>query len=104
MTKPDTFLTEFIPPHAVQCWTDDTFVYCAVPSVSGPPLIQKYMLSNEGMTKAINILKVQRRKLAKTRVVKEATPITRTKYAKPKPRTEVQESVAMGILRRRGLI
>jgi hypothetical protein len=57
----DTFSRTFAPPQAVVCWVDDAAVYCAVPARSGPPLIQRYPLSEAGLSKALNILRKQNR-------------------------------------------
>ena len=62
--KPDTFSPDYIPAHAIQCWTDDTYVYTAVPVRNGPPLIQRYPLTEGGLTKALDFLKAQNKEKA----------------------------------------
>lgn len=101
--KPDSYLREFIPPWAVQCWTDDAFVYTAIPTKSGPPLIQRYALTEGGLTKAINILKVQRRTIAKGRVHKESAPPI-TKLASPRRLNTTQRDKVLAALRKSGIL
>lgn len=50
-------LTSARPPWSVVCWVDDNFVYTEVPCVSGPPLIQKYPLTEGGLSRALNFLR-----------------------------------------------
>lgn len=103
MPKPDTYATEFIPAWAVQCWSDDEFVYCAIPSKAGPPLIQKFALTEGGMTKAINTLRVQRRTLSKGRVHKQSSPPI-TRYEKPRPLNDRKRELVRAALRKAGII
>lgn len=107
MTKPrpDTYASSYIPPSAVQCWVDDTHVYCCVPAVSGPPLIQAYALTEAGLSKALNILRKQR-------VWAKASAEPKPKPAEPKitrPRSKVvvddaTREAARAIMRKRGII
>lgn len=99
--RPD-YLAEFTPPWAVTCWCDDTFVYCMIPALNGPPLIQKFALNEGGLSKAINILKVQRRTISKGRVHKESAPVI--KHIRPRTLSAKQEDKAKAILRKMGLI
>ena len=102
MKKPDTYAAEYVPSWAVTCWCDDAFVYVMIPALNGPPLIQKYPLNEGGMTKAINILKVQRRTISKGRVHKESAPVI--KHIRPRALSPKQEDKAKAILRKMGLI
>ncbi len=45
------------PPWAITCWADDHSIFTEVPAVSGPPLIQKYALTEGGLSKALDFLR-----------------------------------------------
>ena len=99
----DGFASEFIPAWAVTCWCDDDAVYTAIPTKAGPPLIQRYPLTEGGMTKAINILRVQRKAISKGRVHKESNPPI-TRFQKPKPLNDKDRAMALAILKKVGIL
>lgn len=45
------------PPWAIVAWVDDNSIYTEIPCVSGPPLIQKYALTEGGLSTALNFLR-----------------------------------------------
>lgn len=50
------------PPWALVVWTDDNNVFTEVPCKDGPPLIQKYPLTDHGLGRALNFLKAFHKK------------------------------------------
>ena len=100
---PDTFTTEFLPAWAVTCWCDDQFVYVALPVKNAAPLIQKFPLTEGGMTKAINILRVQRQTLSKGRVHKVSSPPI-TRYGPLKPLADKDRAKVLAAMRKAGIL
>ena len=74
MTKPDTFASEFIPPHAVTAWVDTNAVYVALPVKSGPPIIQSFALSEAGLFKALNTMRNVHKQAHGRRYAEPANP------------------------------
>ena len=54
------------PPWSVVCWADDTAIYTEIPATSGPPLIQRYALTEGGLSKALEFLRAFHRKYQPT--------------------------------------
>ncbi len=52
-----TYLPSGRPPWAVTCWTDDVNVYLELPCVDGPPFIQTYALTENGLGKALSFMR-----------------------------------------------
>lgn len=102
MKKADTFAQSYIPPHAITCWVDESFVYTALPTKSGPPFIQKYALTEGGLTKALTVLKVARRDLGRGHQTRE-TKIRIDRNSKDHF-TDPQREKARSILRKLGMI
>lgn len=100
----DTYLKDFCPAWAVVCWADDSFVYTLIPTKSGPPLIQKHSLTEGGMTKAISVLRVQKKVQGAGRVHKPSSPVVTTKLQKPSPLSEEGRQKTLSVLRRMGLV
>jgi hypothetical protein len=100
---PDTFATDFTPAWAVTCWCDDEFVYVALPVKNAAPYIQKFPLTEGGMTKAINILRVQRKTLAhgKPHKVTQA-PITR--YGSLRPLSDTNRAKVLAAMKKAGIV
>jgi hypothetical protein len=89
----DTFSRTFAPPQAVVCWVDDVAVYCAVPARSGPPLIQRYPLSEAGLSKALNILRKQNREAIRHGHRQPQPTPAKLKHAKREVPAEVRAEV-----------
>lgn len=105
MTKPDTYATAYIPPHAITCWVDDSYVYTTVPCKSGPPLIQRYPLTEGGLSKALNFLRVQpRQKLGSTRPQPFVSPTIRRELGAKDRFTDSQREKTRMVLRKMGII
>lgn len=102
MTRPDTFLQSFTPPHALTCWVDTEYVYTAIPTKSGPPLIQKYSLTEGGLTKALTALKVQRRDLGAKHKTK--TTVVAKRHQSDPRFNETQREKTRAVLRKMGII
>lgn len=110
MTKPrqpapDTFSADYIPPHAITCWVDDTHVYTAIPALVGPPLIQRYALTEGGLSKALSILRVQRKEALRRGGIEPArkgAPAVRK--ADPVKGTPEQREAALAILKKMGIL
>ena len=47
----------FKPPWAVTAWLDDTAVYIEIPATNGPPYIQRYSLTEGGLSSALKAMK-----------------------------------------------
>lgn len=100
---PDTFATSFTPAWAVTCWCDDSFVYVALPVKNAAPYIQKFPLTEGGMTKAINILRVQRQHLSHGRPHKlSSTPIKR--YGSLRPLSDTNRAKVLAAMKKAGII
>lgn len=53
----------FKPPWAVVAWCDDRFIYIELPVKDGPPYIFKEALTNDGLNKALHLMRDARRKI-----------------------------------------
>ncbi len=51
------FATSARPPWSIVCWADDHAIFTEVPCISGPPLIQRYALTEGGLSKALDFLR-----------------------------------------------
>ena len=103
--KPDTFASDYIPPHAVTCWVDETAVYCAIPALSGPPLINRYPLTEAGLSKALDVLRKSRDlalRHGKAAPARKASPVV-TKIEKVKADDATREQ-ARAVLKKMGII
>lgn len=93
----------FRPKWAVIAWVDDTNVYVEIPSKEGPPYIHKESLSENGLYRALNLMK---KAYAKDKPASPFIPqqrfimVKRGKVTAP----EVYRQSVRDILRKRGLI
>ena len=87
------------PPWALTCWVDDNFIYSEVPCANGPPLIQKYPLTEGGLSHALNFLRTFHRKHQPTGGDYKITLQANIKRAKPEG-NEAQRAKAREILRK----
>lgn len=60
-----TFAPSAKPAWAVVAWCDDRAIYIELPCKEGPPYIQKFDLTEGGLSKALHMMKDARKKLAK---------------------------------------
>ena len=51
------YLSSARPPHAVIAWVDDVAVYLELPCKDGPPYITKFPLTDNGLHKALNLMR-----------------------------------------------
>lgn len=91
------------PPWAITCWVDDFAVFTEVPCKSGPPLIQKYSLSESGLSRALAFLRamhLEARPNGGTYKIGVQANIT-----KPGPKvSEETREKARAVLKRAGII
>lgn len=91
------------PPWAIICWTDNGNVYTEIPAKSGPPLIQKYPLSEAGLAKALAFLRAlhaEAKPNGGTYTILQQANITRPG---PKVSEDVRER-ARAVLKKAGII
>lgn len=100
---PDTFAQSFTPSWAVTCWCDDAHVYVMIPATNAPPLIQKYPLTEGGLSKAINILRVQRQALGHGRVHKPSSPPVK-RDSDLKPLTDRDRGKVLAAMKKAGIV
>ena len=91
----------FRPPWAVTAWCDDRFIYIEIPSVDdGPPYIFKEQITNDGLSKALHLMRDARRKAAPSITGDYNAPIEAAKRHFDKqlrgkgPATEKQRALA----------
>lgn len=91
------------PAWAITCWVDDHAVYTEVPCKSGPPLIQKYSLSESGLAKALAFLRLmhkEARPAGSSYTIGQQANITKPRTQSP---AEARER-ALVVLRKAGII
>lgn len=91
------------PAWAIVCWADDNAVYTEVPCKNGPPLIQKYSLSESGLAKALAFLRAMHREAKPsggTYTIGQQANITKRGAETP---AEARER-ALAVLKKAGII
>lgn len=94
------------PAHALLCWVDDRSVYIQVPVLNNPmPLIQSYPLTEGGLSKALNFLRVRYEALPSyERNYTTSAPPLSSKNGKPPVQTDAERIQALAVLRKMGLV
>lgn len=94
------------PPYAVMCWVDDGHVHIEIPSKDAklPPYIQRWPLTEGGLSKALAVMKQGYKEYSKTGKV--LTPIGRqaVRPGRTVNASEAQREQARAILKRLGII
>ena len=89
------------PPHALMCWVDDRFVYIEIPSRTGNPYVEKFDLTEGGLSKALNFLRIRYDELPSSMKNYTAPPIEpSTKNGKAPIQTVAQRELALAVLRK----
>lgn len=96
-----TAAPNFRPPHAVTMWCDDTRIFVELPAKEGPPYIIDFPLTEAGLSRAVNILKVEKKKVGASGKYK-AEPDPRIKRKVETHNEETREK-ARAILKKMGL-
>lgn len=82
------------PPHAVLCWVDSGSVFVELPTTSGESHRLSFPLTEQGFSRALNILKARPRPLAPIPPAREASP-SRFTADQRKAASKVLRSLAM---------
>jgi hypothetical protein len=96
-----TSAKSFHPPWATLTWADDRYIYTEIPSAAGPPFIQRYTLSEGGLSKALSFLRDHH---ARAKAATKTAPTRRWAetqvQGKPRPGTPEQRGKARDLIRR----
>jgi hypothetical protein len=98
-----TFDPNGIPVYALTCWSDDNFVYVALPVVDGPHYIQKFSITDAGFQKALGVLRDNHRKAAPKVIGTTIAEHPKLRRMAPSQVTEEQKANAREVLRRLGI-
>lgn len=105
-------MTEDTPSHAVIMWSDDNWIYVALPIKDDIPYICKFAFTEGGLSKALYVLRNARKKvLPSTVTLSEPAPkghiarISHPKIKRPAPKTtDEQRAQAREVLRKLKLL
>lgn len=104
-------MTAILAPHArpswaLFCWIDDSNIYVELPTTLGQPYITKFPLSEQGLSKALNLLRTRYDEVpsAQRNYTIPAIKPTVTKAGKPAVQTDAQRDHALSILRKMGIV
>jgi len=93
------------PSHAMLCWLDDSYIYVELPTTFGQPYVEKFELCDNGLHKALNLLRNRYMELPSA--MKNYTippPPISTKNGKPPIQTDAQRDHALSVLRKLGIV
>lgn len=104
----------YVPPNAAVCWVDDRYVYVATP-MGLEQYIQTFPLTEAGLSKALNVLKVRYESLPPGNVftpIRQPEPRVRIakrwsgepSKRKQEPMTKERADAVMEILKKRGML
>lgn len=105
-------MTEDVPHHAVIMWSDDNWIYVALPVKDDIPYITKFAFTEGGLSKALYVLRNARKKElpSKVSLKDNVAPghiarITHPKLKKPAPKTtQEQRASAKEVLKKLGML
>lgn len=89
-----------IPSWSRTIWADSHHLYLAIPTTTGEPFVQAYSLSENGLSKALELI----------RLAFDAQPVKSDYVHRPHPLTKVngytpkQKTDALEVLRKAGLL
>lgn len=93
------------PPHALLCWIDDRYIYVELPTTFGQPFVEKFELCNDGLSKALNLLRTRYCELPSSMKNYTIPPVPiSSKNGKPPIQTDAQRDHALSVLRKLGIV
>lgn len=99
------------PPNALRMWVDDRAVYTEIPGKppNGLPHVMSFALSEGGLSKALNILRVQHRQAFgfndySGTPVDRFGPCVQPSNRQPSVGTAIQRAHAQAVLKRLGIL
>lgn len=105
--KDGSLARSYRPPYAVTCWVDEGHVHIEIPSKdpSIPPYIQRYALSEQGLSKALSAMKAGYKAYKDSGRVFTPVPRQPTRRQRGTDNfSERQREAARAVLKRMGLI
>lgn len=96
----DTFATCAAPAWATTCWADDNAIYVQLPCKDGPPYVVKYAFTENGLSRALGLMRDLHRKQAEPYIPCDH-PLVRKVGT---PATTDQRTSARNVLRRLKII
>lgn len=98
-------LTTAKPPWAVTVWADDNAIFLEIPCKDAPPYIQRYALSEAGLSKALYLMRAHYLKhKPATNGFGRSHKLINAKLAKPSEFTQEARDRALSILKDKGLL
>lgn len=91
------------PVYAVVIWADDNNVFVELPTKDAPNYIMKFDLTNDGLGKALKLLRDTHRKAVPLGGTYNLGTQPIVRVSKPQP-TEAQRAKAQRVLKKLGLI